>query len=317
MTFCIATEYAIQNPNELVVVADICPQSNVSEMLLGGNGIGGENCKKLYDMGCTVAGYIKERFLKSRYEKLGTESEYFTKVAEYNPNIPPNLYLLCGDVDLDLYSILISTIEKEPLKEATHRAMALLKDALLSFESLSAHRNKKITTFIDCNPSFAVYTELAIFASDRLIVPCTGDFASLRGLENVLRILYGIGGENDKTTLFNIANFAEKAKTVRLMLPEVFLGVINRSRTKDQKVTIAYKAHVKQIMKSFASLENPVPVVNIKDCNNISLVVNHIGMPVSKLEHKKYDVYGEQTQINETQLVPLRQNIDELMGILK
>jgi|GEM_PF-6579378 len=33
LTFAVSTEYAINHPNELVVVADMCPQANVSEML--------------------------------------------------------------------------------------------------------------------------------------------------------------------------------------------------------------------------------------------------------------------------------------------
>ena len=38
LTFIMATEYAVSRPNEHIFVIDMCPQANVSEILLGGNG---------------------------------------------------------------------------------------------------------------------------------------------------------------------------------------------------------------------------------------------------------------------------------------
>ena len=40
LTFIFATEYAEAHPEEMVYVIDMCPQANVSEIFLGGNGIG-------------------------------------------------------------------------------------------------------------------------------------------------------------------------------------------------------------------------------------------------------------------------------------
>jgi hypothetical protein len=39
--------------------ADLCPQANVSEMLLGGNGNGEKNLQKYYENQRTIALYIK------------------------------------------------------------------------------------------------------------------------------------------------------------------------------------------------------------------------------------------------------------------
>lgn len=36
LTYLLATEYAKNNPSQQVVVVDMCPQANVSEILLGG-----------------------------------------------------------------------------------------------------------------------------------------------------------------------------------------------------------------------------------------------------------------------------------------
>ena len=44
LTYILATEFAKKNVD--VVVVDMCPQGNVSEMLLGGDGIGQDNMEK-------------------------------------------------------------------------------------------------------------------------------------------------------------------------------------------------------------------------------------------------------------------------------
>jgi len=322
LTFCISTEYAILNPDEIVVVADLCPQANVSEMLLGGNGKGEDNQSELLLEGRTIAGYIKDRFKLSRYEKLGTELQYFIKINSYNENIPGNMFLLTGDFELDTASMLVSRIEGDPIKEAPSRAMSLLKDILDSFEN--ANKSKKITFFIDCNPSFAIYTELAIFASDKLIIPCTGDFASFRGANNVMKILYNINKDQEKDSVFNIINFKEKASRLKMKLPVLHLGIINKARTFDTKATVAYNAHVREIKKYFEELNtvkddignlifHSIPVVSVKDCNNISLVVNYNGMPISKLEQKKYEIYNDFTQVNKSQIDLIVEDINDVI----
>jgi cellulose biosynthesis protein BcsQ len=316
LTFCFATEYALKHQDELVVVADLCPQANVSEMLLGGNGVGEDNLAKLCEEGLTIAGYIKDRFLRNRYEKLGSELRYFADVNRYNNAIPSNLFLLPGDTDLDLASQLVSFIaaEKAVIKEAEIRAMSILSDILSAFEE--AYRDKKITIFIDCNPSFALYTELAIFASERLIIPCTGDFASLRGIDNVMKLLYNVG-KSEKQSIFSMIDFDEKARRLKMNLPVLHLGVINKSRSIDQGATTAYRAHVEEIRKRFSDLNALVPVKVVKDCNNISLVVNYTGMPVSKLRHQKYQVYNEDSQVNQSQLEPICADIDIVVDKLE
>jgi hypothetical protein len=155
-----------------------------------------------------------------------------------------------------------------------------------------------------------------VFASDSLLIPCTGDFASFRGINNVLKILYGINKNDEKDSIFNIVNFVEKASSIKLMLPSIHLGIINKSRTFDSKSTVAYRAHIDKIKECFNALEKTVPVVEVKDCNNIALIVNYTGTPISRLEHKKYPIYGKMTQINESQLKPMNKALDALLSFL-
>ena len=47
LTFVFASEYASANPDKVVYVIDMCPQANVSEIFLGGNGGGAIELEKL------------------------------------------------------------------------------------------------------------------------------------------------------------------------------------------------------------------------------------------------------------------------------
>ena len=76
LTYCLATTYAERHPDKKIVVVDMCPQANVSEMLLGGDGPGEENLHKCYLHGRTVANYIKSRYSPT---VLGRSS------ADFNP----------------------------------------------------------------------------------------------------------------------------------------------------------------------------------------------------------------------------------------
>ena len=325
LTFCLSTEYALRHPDEIVVVADMCPQSNISEILLGGNGDGERNIAKLSDEGRTIAGYIKDRYRESKLEKLGTELSYVIPVNQYNKNIPSNLFLLPGDLELDLVSsVLVPRMETEPFKEAPTRAMSLLRDILTVYEK--SVKDKKITCFIDCNPSFAVYTELAIFASDKLIIPCTGDFASLRGAKSVMKILFNIG-EVSKESIFTIEEFYKKASRLKLSVPKPHLGIINKARTHKKEATVAFKAYSDEIESYFSNLSkekdangidvfSQVYVKSMKDWNNIALVINHCGIPVSKLEAKKYELYDKEPQVAQSQIDAIIEEIAPMLNVL-
>jgi len=169
LTYLLSTEYAKRVKDYNIIVIDMCPQTNISEMLLGGNGKGEKNLEKLYEKDKHIAAYIKARYDKSRFSKIGSESNYFISASEYNENLKENIYLLPGHNDLDLCVHLINYLASAPEKRAWWYSRAILIDLITSFEE--ANSNKRNIFFIDCNPSFTPYTELAILASNRLIVP--------------------------------------------------------------------------------------------------------------------------------------------------
>jgi len=325
ITYSIASEYAINNPDKDVIVADLCPQANVSEMLLGGNGIGEENLQKCYNNQRTIASYIKARYDKSRFGKLGDEVSYFVKVADYNKKMPSNIYLLPGDMDLDICSTIINYLAQAPERNAWLKSRSFLSDILVPFAGSDKRREK--IYFFDCNPSFANYTEMAAIAAERIIIPCTADAASIRGIHNLFRMVYGIqiGNEFPDDEVFD--TFSTKIKDSGISPPKVHLFVQNKSRVKEAKATQAFKAHIKKIEKIATDLKNSYPqhftdntnsniVLNVKDGNTLASIINHTGFPLSSVQPKTYTIYGRRTQANQSQIDPLLDDIKQCIKIL-
>lgn len=317
LTYLLASEYAINNPDQDVIVIDLCPQANVSEMMLGGNGKGESNLEKLWQNNTTIAGYIKFRYEKSPNGKLGNELGYFIKVNAYNNAMPPNLFLLPGDTDLDICSAIINFLGQAPQKGAWARSRRFLVDLIESIEN--DRKEKKVVFFFDCNPSFANYTEMAVIAADRIIVPCTADSASVRAIHNLFRVIYGVevSSKRNATHLSEDAfdTFVTKAKEAAITLPKIHLFIQNKSRSLEKEATTAFKAHIDEIntiiknakIKSPENFTSNSTLINVKDGNTLASIANHTGLPLSMIQPKKYDIYGKKTQANKSQ-------VDELLA---
>ncbi len=323
ITYILASEYAIAHPEEDVVVADLCPQANVSEMLLGGNGRGEDNLQSCYDNQRTIASYIKARYDKSRFGKMGDETGYFVKVSDFNKEMPNNIYLIPGDMDLDICSTIINYLAQAPEKMAWVKSRKFLADLIEPFSG--GHRNRKKVYFFDCNPSFANYTEMAVIASERIIVPCTADAASIRGIHNLFRMIYGIrnGQEFSDDAVFD--TFSSKIKEAGIAAPKVHFFVQNKHRVLDSSATKAFKAHIQEIENIAEVLnkkypehftENTHAVFNIKDSNTLASIVNHTGLPLSQVQPKTYQIYGKKTKANQSQIDPLLKDIKECLAVL-
>ena len=326
LTYTIASEYALKHPEKKVAVVDMCPQANVSEMMLGGNGTGEGNLSTIAQTDMTIAGYIKARYTKSSSKPLGTEINYFVPVSKYNSSMPENLFLLPGDVDLDICSQLIFHLGNGPLRGAWKSSRLILDDIIQAFEN----SNNDTVVFIDCNPSFAVYTEMSAAAARELIIPCTADNASIRGILNVFRLTYGI----DAYQLFginlnfddSIFNFSEMAGTNGLSLPKVRMIVLNKSRSLDKSATMAWKAHSEKIRKVMDQIKVKYPhcfsglvanlVFDVKDGNTLATIANHNGLPVSLMKQGAYDIYGTTTMANQPQIDALKDQLFTIVDTL-
>ena len=78
LSFILASEYAKLHPSKMVVLIDMCPQANLSEILLGGNSQGSDRLSSLIDEKKTVGAYFDSR-ITSPHKITGRESEFIIK----------------------------------------------------------------------------------------------------------------------------------------------------------------------------------------------------------------------------------------------
>ena len=318
LTYLLATEYAKNNPSQQVVVVDMCPQANVSEILLGGNGKGQDNLDKIFEKNLTIASYIKKRASEGSGFLSNNINDYFTKVDSYNAQLPSNLYLIAGDNELDICSNIINYLSTSPAKNSWRNSRTLLLDLIEAYAKNQT--NKEQVYFIDCNPSFSPYTELAIVASNRLIVPCTADNPSMRGLKNVFKLLYGSEQDDDQ-----FIQFSEKVTENNIVLPKIYRIAQNKSRSHQKNASQAFRANLQQIQNVINSLgethENKFfdqsrSIYNIKDGNTLAAVVNHTGQMLNDIMVGKHKVYDLEVQISKDQKDILIKDLELLVNQL-
>jgi cellulose biosynthesis protein BcsQ len=309
LCFIAASEYAYRNPDTDVYVIDLCPQANVSETLLGGLRTSPKPMTKLLGETPrrTVAGYLEER-LSSPFRMLPDVEPFVSHPFKFNSQIPKNLYLICGDNLLELLSEPIRQTSQLSLpQDAWAKTLNWIRDLCVALEDRSGPRNA--TFIIDCNPSFAVYTQLALVGAEAVVIPYTADDSSRRGIENVFALLYGAGDE----TMSNYAklSFAQKARSENVSTPKIHTLVSNRQTLYDGKPSKAFEALSKAIKKTVDGIHkkhksvfsdpNATPssnVVNIPDYHGASIVAGSNGVPIHQLKAGPHDVAGDRVQVN-------------------
>ena len=90
LSFILSTEVANASKGAVLVV-DMCPQANLSEIILGGNGIGSTRLDALIKDRKTVGGYFDTR-INSPHQKTGQESDFIIKARTDNDELPDNLF---------------------------------------------------------------------------------------------------------------------------------------------------------------------------------------------------------------------------------
>lgn len=244
LSFQIASEYARTHPKEQVLVIDLCPQANASGMLLGGI-IRGEEQLNLFsgrNPRVTIAGYIDQR-IRSPYTNPRVGGQYPIQVNKVNPNVPANLYLVIGDEQLEVQASRVSRATLPGPTDAWRLVHTWISELISDVRQ--SWNVSDSAVFIDCNPSFSIYTELAMSASDRLIIPFSADGSSKRAVRAVLSLIYGISrvpGSEQSEYFLNTTAF-------RMALPKIYCYIGNRMTQMNYSSAAAFKTVVDEIAK--------------------------------------------------------------------
>lgn len=327
LCFVAASEYANRFKETDVYVIDLCPQANVSETLLGGYQASTAAMNELLNAKPrkTVAGYIESR-LNSPFRIPNNVDDYVCKPSKYNKSIPENLYLVCGDNLLEVLAEAIRQTSQLSIPiDAWKQVMLWIKDLISVLRERSGDRD---TLFIiDCNPSFAIFTQLALAASDYVVVPFTADDSSRRGIENVIALLFGLGDPH--TAIYAKLSFSKKAKEEGLSVPTLHTFVNNRVTLYEGEPSKAFKAVSKTIKKTvddiykkhrsvFANVKAAPSkaFIDVPDYHSACIVAANTGTPLHKIKAGPKMVVGERVQLNPEPLNRYKEALREFVDSL-
>jgi len=322
LAFQSITRYAEKHPNKKVLAIDICPQANLSELLLGGlNNKGSE--KLLERQGqvprCSLGGYFQLR-LPSPYAPPSFDAhDFITKPYSYNKAIPPNIDLVCGDPLLELQANAVNTLSNQQIP-GTNVWIAVI-DWLKNY--LDQINDEYDTVFMDCNPSFSLYTQIALASADRIILPVMADDSSRRAIQNAFSLIYGLKLPSE---IYAAYAFATKLKEAKRPLPKVHLIAKNRI-TQYMGPASAYAAVLQAIQDDVDGLLKTHPdlfnfktikkgFVEIRDFQTTGVVAFAKGLPFSKLPSGKQTINGHRVQVNEEYRQNSIGSIDDLVSRL-
>ena len=147
--------------------------------------------------------------------------DFVTHPCEYNTSVPENIHLICGDPMLELQTNAINTLANTQIP-GTDTWIAIidwLRDLLEKLEQGYE------AIFLDTNPSFSIYTQIALSTVERLILPVMADDSSRRAIQNALSLIYGLKLPSE---LYSAYAFATKLRKADRSLPRVHVVAKNR-----------------------------------------------------------------------------------------
>lgn len=310
LTFALACEYAIAHPDEEVLVLDLCPQANITEMMFGDHPNAAETIDAFYKQKPrrSIGGYFEAR-LTSPFMPLSEVDSFIVQPCKGNPRLPKNLYLVPGDNLLELLSEAMRQASQMPLpSDAWAKVMRWLTDLVKSFWDSSEASD--VTTFVDCNPSFSIYTQIALCSAEYVIVPFTADDSSRRGIENVFALLYGIA--NNELKGYAKLSFSAKATEELIDLPKLHTFVSNRVTMYKGQPSSAFEAKSQPIRdvvgealttskKHFVSHSSIDKLfAEMPDYHSVAVVAASEGCPLSTLQSGHHNIDGRVVQVNQT-----------------
>lgn len=311
--------YAEKYPKKRVLAIDICPQANLSELMLGGlNHRGSEKLLERHGQvpRCSLGGYFQLR-LPSPYTPPNFNAhDYITRPHDYNKGVASNIDLVCGDPLLELQANAVNTLANQNIPGTN--AWVSVIDWLKTF--LDQVDDEYDTVFMDCNPSFSLYTQIALATANKIILPVMADDSSRRAIQNAFSLIYGLKLPSE---IYAAYAFATKLKEAKRPLPKIHLIAKNRI-TQYMGAASAYAAVLAAIQSDIQNLLKTNPEIfsfktistafaDIRDFQTTGVVAFAKGLPFSKLQVGKQTINGHRVQVKEEYL---RNSIQSLEGII-
>jgi hypothetical protein len=305
-------------------------------MLLGGGATGEGHVLTLCTEATprTVVGYLSTVISQGVGAPLPNPEDYLVNVNDFNEHMPKNIYLMCGDGNLEPMAPAIFGAASAPALTPTTQPW---KWVHLIFKELIENTAKKMPksdwmVFVDTNPSFSIYTELAISATERLITPINADDSS-RVATNAMFIL--LHGQIPPHPIYGSWTYAAKAQDYGISIPAIHIVIGNRltqyagaaaafSSLSDATADTLFKAYTKH-PTFFTSRPKKSTTVNafrkdysipLRDFNTAGVVAAHLGQSLSTMAQGYYPVHGTNVKVNADQITECEKALDKVLAFI-
>lgn len=314
--------YAETHPDETILVIDACPQANLSELLLGGlTGQGSANLLRMHGAvpRRSLGGYFEIRLPSPFNVPQFRAQDFVCTPHSLNRAIPRNVDLVCGDPLLELQSNAINTLANTQIP-GTNTWVEII-DWLNDFvEQIDDDYD---TIFIDCNPSFSIYTQIALATSERIVLPVMADDSSRRAVQNALSLVYGL---SLPSPIYSTYAFSSKLAAAGRQLPQVHLIAKNRL-TQYMGPASAYAAVLTAIDKDITNLLATHPHLfsftnigrgtsEVRDFQTTGVVAFAKGLPFSQLRSGKQTINGHRVQVKEDYRQQVQASVNQMVAKL-
>jgi len=160
--------------------------------------------------------------------------------------------------------------------------------------------------FIDTNPSFSIYTQIALATATDVVLPVMPDDSSRRAIQNAFSLIYGI---NLPSAIYAQYSFTNKLVAANRSLPKVSLVVKNRL-TQYMGPASAYSSVLSSIDALLTALLSANPsiftfqtladgVADVRDFQTTGVVAFAEGVPFSRLRSGRHTIQGQEVQVDQ------------------
>ena len=180
--------------------------------------------------------------------------------------------------------------------------------------------NEYDIVFLDANPSFSMYTQIAIASSTKVVLPVMADDSSRRAIQNAFSLIYGLKLPSE---IYSKYAFAEKLEEVDMTLPKVYMVLKNRL-TQYVVAASAYATVLKEIDKDLVSLLETYPnifafssldkgIIDVRDFQTTGVVSSARGCPFQCLKAGRLDLMGKRVTVKEEYRQNCIENVQKIV----
>ncbi|WP_428070871.1 ParA family protein [Candidatus Avelusimicrobium alvi] len=322
LAFQTICHYAHKHPEQKILAVDMCPQANLSELLLGGlEGKGSQHLMSRHGntKRASIGGYFQDRLPEPYAVKQIQPEDFITLVSKFNSNIPSNIHLICGDPILELQSNAVSTLANTsiPGTDTWIKVINWVSDLLMST------KEEYDVVFLDTNPSFSIYTQMALAVTKFLILPTMADDSSKRAIENAFSLIYGFRLPHP---IYADFAFSKRMQIAHKPLPMVHLIIKNRL-TQYMGAASAYSAVLETIDSIVTSLQKNNQhifshtqtkdmLLDVRDFQTTGVVAFARGCPFYALEGRSYSIQGRRINVRRDYLQNCIEAVDAIVAQL-